>query len=523
MDQQPIKIPKPIPKAKFAIPLVQGLNEREAMNDWTAYTQLLEAWGFKPLAQAKSYSYRDADKSYGHPRLEDHAVWYHPKGVIAKLHSYSSEAYTGYEGKEVPARHALGSANYYAVVDIGHGRELQHRGAVEIRGTGGSSPIFDGRSVREISDTVHSNTSETLASFLRMIQPHGRLLPFSQWQSCVSRLHMDIDREILVPLDSTEKFQNLPSEKDLEAAFERLMDQIPQDIAGVFREEKRKDEEFRNRDRGQRKGLTWDPVEFVINEFTEAMSLAGKRWAKPEENALLDHWSRVALGEFGDTLDVEKMRAYEKGPAGLSLPVALLYAKRTAGAADGLLEQLLETAPEDVLRRWATEVDAAGYTLGLRAVARSFTERGLDSHDPPKTDVLGILHRRLGNDGLVMATSTRSVLGTTLESLLDHERTDDPRIVRHRELADAVRRLDEWGVEWAQHLRWRNYPNLYRDKEPPRFMQVNGVVDPTQWRTLMGDHWTPALDTISSLLEAARIEQDTVAVAPTKRSGIRRM
>lgn len=526
MEQQLIKIPKPITPSRFAIPLdplEEGLNEREAMKDWATYTRVMEARGFKPLASAKSFSYRDAEKSYRDPRMEDYAIWYHPKGVIAKLHSYSTQAYVGYKGDQVPARHALGSVTYHAIVDLGHGREIQHRGAVEIRGTGGTTPLFDGRTVREISETVHTNTQETLGSFLRMTQNHGRLLAIGQWHACSERLHLNIPKEILIPLTEPAQTETLPSQEDLDAAFDALMDTFPAEIATAFREERRRDEEFSKRDHSQRTGLVWDPVEFVINEFTEAMSLAGKRWSTREENELLDHWARVALGEFGDELDPERMRAYEKGPAGLSLPVALLYAKRTAKSAPGLLEQLLETAPEDVLRRWATQVDASGYTLGLRAVARSFTERGIESHDPPEVDVLGILHRRLGNAGLVMATPTRSLLGIPLEDGEQEGRYRNSLQKRHQELAAAIQRLDAWGVEWAQHLRWRNYPNLYKDKEPPQFTQINGVVDPAAWKTRMGDNWTTALDATCSLLEAAQIEQNTVAATPSRPSSLRRM
>lgn len=521
MEIQPIKVSKPFAARQFKIPLVEGVNERAAMNDFGEFCRLLATWGFEPLLTTRSFSHSALSQKHS-LREEDYQLWAHPAGVLANISSYSSPGYTDSAGNQRPPRHTLNMLKLEAKVDSGNGSELQHRASVEIRGSGGTTPQFDGRQVRSVYEIIHSNSTGSIHRFLRTAQKYGRLLPFERWSEVQERSLLSLGEELVDPVVEWTKGEPFESQ-DYAAKEEAAFQKLPPHLADVFRKEViatrlAKEASARNE---KRPGLSWDPIEFGISEFSEAMHLAGRRFPKPKDRDLLSHWSRVALGEFGDTLDPIKMRAFEKGPAGLSLATALLYTKRSAPLAEGLLQQLLDEAPEDVLLGWATEPDAAGYTLGLRAVARSFTDRMLTNHAPPGVDVLGILYRRLGLDGLVMSTPTRSLLGLLMQE--PHGRSVDHGKVmemKNGEMATAIHRLNEWGVEWKDHLRWRSYPNLYMDKELPTFYQINGPVDPTFLKARIGPNWTGHLDAMHASLVAVQMEKQTVPI-PSVRAPMR--
>jgi hypothetical protein len=499
MQSQPIKIPKPTLPSRFAVPLIEGRDEWAAMRDFNLYTELLAEWGFERKLHSTSLSHYKIKQNLS-AKPEQYEVWLHPAGVFAELHSYTTGGYPRSDGLYEPVRQGLGSIQLTTLIDMGNGGELQHRGAVMLRGSGDTTPQFDGTDVRTLSETIHSNTGGSLYKFFKMCQQYGRLLSFERWNASADRLHLDIPAEITTPIEHAQKGETLEEilkQRDQHADLKRCEEQLPASVVAILDKPAWvQDEQKKERKRG----LVWDPIEFGIKEFSEAMFLAGKRWPKPAERELLDHWHRVALGEFGDTLDPKRMRAYELGPAGLSLPVALLYAKQSAPAAGSLLNQLLETAPDDVLKRWACEVDASGYTLGLRAIARRFTERMLDSHTPHDVDVLGILHHRLGNEGIVLSTPKRSLLGLPLQQISE-KRSDEQISLAQQELVSVVERLDAWGLPWNINLRWRNYPNLYQNEGKPTFFQVDGPVNKEQLKQLMGDQDVSALDPVMARLE----------------------
>lgn len=511
MQSQPIKIPRPTLPSRFAVPLLEGKDERDAMRDFDLYTQLLKDWGFERKLHSTSLSHQKIKQKLSE-KLEKHEIWIHPAGVFADLASYTTGGYNRSDGVYEPVRQGLSSINLTALIDTGNGGEIQHRAAVSIRGAGGITPQFDGTEIRVLSEHIHSNTGGSLYKFFKMCQQYGRLLPFERWGTCTDRLHLDIPAEIITPIEQVQEGQTLEDilqHCDRRADLKRCEDQLPASVVTLMdkpdwaQNEPKKDKNVRST-----RGLVWDPIEFGIREFSEAMFLAGKRWPKPAEHELLDHWHRVALGEMGNVLDPERMRAYEMGPAGLSLPVALLYAKRSTPTAGLLLNQLLEAAPDKILKLWASEVDASGYTLSLRAIARVFTERALDSHAPPDVDVLEILHRRIGNDGIILSTPKRSLLGLPIQQV-SQKRSEKETTVSQQEFSHIIERLDAWGLPWNINLRWRNYPNLYQDEGKPTFFQIDGPVNKEQLKQLLRGQDMSALDPVLARLEQLQLHNET--------------
>ena len=123
MEQQPIKIPRPFSPARFAVPLIEGLDEYQAMKDIVQYREVLQAWGFEQKLAASSLKHDRLDNNAlrSNARVEDHEVWLHPAGIYARLRSYTSGGYTNSSGVWVPETKALGSIDLTTRIDNGMG------------------------------------------------------------------------------------------------------------------------------------------------------------------------------------------------------------------------------------------------------------------------------------------------------------------------------------------------------------------------------------------------------------------
>lgn len=479
------------------------------MNDFDAFERLLLEYGFERIYATQSVSHSSLTYQTRELPVDDYVLWHHPAGVVAHGHSSTWGGYTDSQGRPVPLSKALGSLTLEARVDCGTGPELQHRAAVHIGpgSSGGVDPQLDGTDVRTLSRTVHSNALG-LEAFLERSQEHGRFLPVSRWPEKIGRPTLSLPLAFALPLRSApaqtpEENKAFLEQQDVPALWERFAEQLPPAFSALVK--RPEDEEDAAPGKKRRRGLRWDPVELGLKRFSEALFFAKKRWADSFDSDLLTHWSRAALGELGE--DHRGWRAYERGPAGLSLPVAPLYAKPFEGQGAALLTVLKE-APQDVLRRWATEPDAAGYTLGLHAINRIFVERTL-SHAVALTlimDVLELLHERLGPEGLPMATATRSVLGLPLQfhpAMSDGQPTLEKT---QREFTQVLTHLDAWGLDWSSVLRWRNYPNLFKKEEgKPHFFTEEGPEVAERWAMEMGERLTGEADGVIALLEARRM------------------
>lgn len=519
MDTTPIRIPRErSPKTwQVRLPTLEK-SERELKDSYEAYEELLRAYGFEKVHAVRSLTHSSLEYSSAR-RPEDWAIWHHPAGLIGFSHSSTWGGYPKSDGTVEPVQKKLGSFSVSTRIDMGTGSELQHRAAVGIRGGGSVDLQLDGRNVRSVSDRVHSNTSE-LKDFLGQVQRFGRFLPIDQWESPTIRESLYIPMEHLVPLEALPGGQRMKAAElyatvDMEEKWEAFLSSLPSSVQPLFRSQRASDlreeaerEAEKKNPGSRRKGLLWDPVELSLKHYSEALFFAKKRWAGSYDSELLTHWSYVALGQRGG--DIANWRAFEKGPAGLNLPMVLIYGKRTAPMADQVL-RLLDEAPLDVLRRWATEPDAAGYTLGLHAINRVFVEWHLSNHQPKVDVVLGVLEKlyeRLGPEGLPMATAHRSVMGLALQFTPNGGSADGNHHVAQEAFSRIALRLEEWGLPWDQHLRWRNYPNLFSKEEgQPTFFRKDGPVAFEDWKALLGERATIGLKPLEALMRHKGLER----------------
>lgn len=446
---------------------LSAAQERSALADSESYSRLLTAMGFVCATRVFSGFYGLHHKT-SPPPAATFFLWYHPAGVIVS-------------GRTCANSNRMDSVTAHLQIEVGTGAESQHLTSVRLAGVGngGMTRTLDGNAVRGVLCGVREHDG-SLVHALQVCQRHGRIVPFARWMPGIAD-PVYCHAELVIPL-ANGRNTALPGTSTLAAARESFLERLPADVADAMRTP-------RCSPPGHECAVL---AENVLKQFSEALFLDGRRWHEDIDSDLLCHWTHVALGERGR--DPRDWRAYENGPAGLSLPAALLYAGEMPRLPDDMdtdvaLLDLLAQVPKQVLRRWAQVPDAAGYTLGLHAVNRLFLP-----HVLPETAarasaiakaVVEVLHARLGNRGLPMATQRRSVLGIALQGV-PALAAQYPQIVadNHARLNDLLETFESWRLPWNRHLRWRSYPNIFRGKDEgqPQFFRIDGRVDAQRWQ-----------------------------------------
>lgn len=435
------------------------------MQDFAAYERWLVGLGFERVTSVASTLYESRND-----HLQTHSLWHHDAGLLARLHSMT-------ELRGGQSRQRLGTMIVHAQLDCGMGAQYLRQATQRLSWRGSNSVLtcLDGRDIHAISFILSDSGVAGLVEHLRTCQEIGRFVRVRDWlPDTGSPIHFP--DEMLVPV--TTRHTRRPTIAQRAKGRAAFIDRLPPDIAALLR--------HRPRDAENVDGLREQAaVQDLLEHFSEAMFLAGRRWPTAAERGLLNHWAQVALGRHGDRM--QDWRAHEDGPAGLSLPVALLHVRAPDGGlgngfhAGQALVRVLESAPRATLTRWACEADAAGYTLGLHAVERLFTHAA-DEADPLETveHTLRILHSRLGERGLPMATACRSVLGVVLQQRVRTARVPGTTLAAnaHR-LGVVLDLLDGWRLPWNRHLFWGAGAS---QAAGPTFHCIDGDVDTHVWR-----------------------------------------
>jgi len=419
--------------------------------------------GFERVLAVRSFDYftvKQDPKWRSKEAPQDYFLWAHPAGVLVHGHTYhTSNGGFGVNDVRTPVT-TIETLGVSYCLEFMEGKERRHQSACQMVGSGGVDADVDGSWFRTGSHTINGSNVGELGDFLRRLQANGRLIRCEDWPAGHSPY---LDPEILWPFPDAASLpqEKVPDDKPLEEvlgisredALEALLQNVPASLHSVIR---RSYEGVTPLERAR----DWVKVEDGLDQYTIALAAAGIRWASPQDRALLRHWSEVALGYHGE--DVADWRAVEEGPAGLGLPVALLYAKDYAQNLPRLI-RAIEQAPQEVVNRWATHVDKAGFTLPLRLLHRSFASYYYLSDERPvgQEDLFQVIQalRERSELPLRWETPQRTPLGLVLECSprfgRDQRRLDDARNTFWKTLALA----QTVGLELGDGLRWRTHPN----------------------------------------------------------------
>ena len=267
MEKSPIKIPASRARRSWQIQIPQGVNEREAMEDYATYSALLESLGFEKISEVDSLSHQSM--AYRTPgTIETYTLWSHPAGLVGYASSYTRGGYERSDGTNVPMAKTLGSFHVEMRMDMGTGAELQHRAAVGLSGgSGGVLVQLDGGKVRELSLNIHSNAGKLL-DHLEKIQAHGRFVPLAAWKEMLKEDWFYLPSEFALPLfeipagKKLDDYKELYALHDMDEKWASFFNTLPAGVGEFLRwcvENKRRSETSGGPSAGQ-KGLRWDPL-----------------------------------------------------------------------------------------------------------------------------------------------------------------------------------------------------------------------------------------------------------------------
>lgn len=460
----------------------------------------LLALGFERAVAVNSFSHfrvRQPEKWRSEDEKPlDYVLWTHPAGVAVRAHTYhtSNGNWNGPAENRTPVT-TFETLDVYFALLFPEGRERRHQSGYRMKGSGGIHTSIDGSSVRIGSDSIKPTQEGMVGDLLRLLQANGRFLPFEKWPPTH---YVYVDAEFVMPFPDRASLpvdgvaQGVPLDEAygssrVEAA-EAFLETLPEGLRMVVRRALLDKREHTRQ---------WNEVEDCIEHYTELLSLSGKRWATDKERSLLQHWSQVALGEHGE--DVGQWRAFEKGPGGITLPIALLYARNVTENLPRLV-RLIESAPPAVVNQWVAQVDSAGYTLPLRVLGRSFSTYTSPSAAAGVQELGAVISAldRCATLPLRWETAKRTALGLVLENVPRYNKFARGVDRDVKTFWDTLKVAEAHGLVAGEELRWRTHPNVLSDT-PERKMP--------QWvsapATTPVDSVVKAMDAMEEL-EAAR-------------------
>lgn len=486
---QPGRIPARNWPIRFPPVAKEGRPGQLALNfelDYAPALEELEGLGFAPIHRVRSIPHsrlehlRPDDPD---PGTEEFILWHHPAGVLVRTQSYTTRAGRDWmSGQEAPARIKLDDLYVYVEVDSGAGPELAHMAAVKVPGSGTSIKMLDGTERHLRSAGVANATSTSFREFLEACQAHGRLVPLEDWTG-ESRVHLP--GEMLFPvLDPGpwrhRDFKEILSQNPgwLEQGRQALVQALPEGLRQAVRAphpdprgepEEPEDPGLADPAPPRGRAQEWTRVELAHAQVAEALFLGGQRFPGPAARAQVRHWMEVALGYHAE--DEANWRAWEEGPAGVSLATVLLFSSLHPPAYARLL-RLIEKAPGPVLERWLTQPDAAGYVLGQRVLLHAFcapltVRNQAPEHAARLVKVIQALVDRAGADRIVLDTPLRSALGIWAQQSPAEGSVFITSLIENRQevAAQVMMAFERMGVEWISPPRGRNYPNVLSDED----------------------------------------------------------
>ncbi len=459
-----IKIFRDRPRSSWEIPVpVLTTDQRPYVSGHRPAEEIekeLLDMGFKRAFSTQSFShYRvrrgGAGQEGDHP--DEYVIWIHPAGVVARAHTFQTRNGDVWKAPESMQPVTTFERICFAfALEFPEGVERRHQSACNIPSSGGTESLLDGREVRVGTVVLQHFQKGDIGDWLGKAQKQGRFIPLEHWPDT----SVYVDSEMVMP------FQTLPPQEtpdgeclsplfgiSKEDAQSVLVAQLPPALGKLV------ENGFQT---GSLPKSRWAEVEAVLKEYTTLLAANGKQWLDFPKREVLEHWSRVALGELGE--DVASWRPFEKGPAGLSLPVALIHANDFKTNLPRLVK-LFEAAPQSVVNEWARSVDKAGFTVPLRLLCRAFCKSSLEKAHADAPALLEAIEalRRCSTIPLRWETPQRTPRGLLLEHAPYYGMPGgsvSKFLDRHAQVFwEVLMAVERQTPEMSQELRWRTHPN----------------------------------------------------------------
>lgn len=485
--------------------------------DFQKTVQELEALGFSLIHSVFSVS-QDSIRalgSQGNHNENHYGLWHHPAGVLLLSCAYGSRGDWFPLANNSPSFHQMSALTIFLELDVGAGLEYAAR-AIHRIGSGTQAPQMDG-TVRQTIRTSLAGGEISLCGFLSMIQCHGRLVPVEKW---TERAVCNLPEEMLCPLPSSVPTAGPDPSKSKRSreGLKALESAVPSHIRRVLSSHWRPASPDGFLD-------AWKTTALAHAQVSEVLFLSRKRFPSAPAREIVGHWLSLASGQKKE-MPFDAWRAFEKGPAGLSLPTVLLFSDQAEGNGERLLE-VLRQAPLALLQSWMQDPDGAGYTFGQRILQRTLQGSGPSSSREPLERLLGrtmaLLVERVGPSGFRMTTPQRSALGLWLQGpVVASLRSWEAEALSGWQAvaSQLMSHLEKVGVEWLGPVRWRarlpHSPDLR--KKAPAFIDLGGSSPSIGvWTEYFRARRTPGAQEFDLLLGSKLLKRDLEKNLPSLR------
>lgn len=425
---------------------------------WESTQTTLTSLGFERVMDTHALKQANVAFKNDEGVPQHYELWLHTAGVVATL-----------QGALQTKEHPLSSSMWgtlYSQIDMGAGkRSFDDLSPLITKSIHTTS--LDGRYVR--GNGASFSGSSNIVHILENVQAHGYLLPFSEWSRAI---------EMALPPEIAGKRVPYIAPDIISRVREVLLKSTPSSLHPFLDEEA--------------EDIPKQYVSGAVNDYlSNTLQAGGQRYVSKNIKELLTSWTRACLPEdcFWQKVKgtdaplpprLESMRillhlddaafstvmkaafASPLGPAGISLPAVLLHcAQESDYPAYKRLLRVLREAPIEVLKVWASNPDARGYTFPMLACHHLFVSTELSLTHPFHSDsgvvrsqeVCSILVERLGGQSLRLVSDKRSVVGVVMERL---GRVDSFWLANQAvpALFELVESMAQAGADAYSALRW---------------------------------------------------------------------
>lgn len=382
-----------IPPHKWAIQVPESLPEAHYQDGWMSQPsigqveEVLLQMGFEKATNQRSHHPREFKDGMPSSDPDEHAVWIHAAGAIARVSSKG-------DGR-------VRNMDLQMEVDAGvYGRNMM--GVVSgCGGSGSCEPQLSGKGHYCKSWSWHSNVLDTLKNIIASAQAAGRPVPFTQWSANEIHVCGAFPLQALVKIDP-DTFVGM-AEKDIRAALrEQTRSAIDEKYSkwpglGELAHQEMIERSVHNEIPGAPfHERDWWKAENAMDYCRRAMKHARIRWPNAKTRAVTEHWLLTIGSADAASMTADDPRLVEPGPGGAHFATCLALELRRDDGWDKLMS-LLDSMTDEQVRQWAQATDAQGNTPFGELVFSHVTENSIFLPSASEiTDLFGVVAERIG-------------------------------------------------------------------------------------------------------------------------------
>lgn len=369
----------PMPLKKWAIPskhlfqIIEKENQTRKKSkysttlyiDYDSICLWLEELGFECLKhhqthRISSFSFRkDLQRD-----PDDFDLYYHPKGFLINMNSYTHGGYFDDKNSFVPKTKTLNDFRLTAQIDAGFFHQNSNLYFNKLSASDIQQNFEYHPSGTELIHTSVKGANHSIFQSIAEIQSYGKVIPCSEWKN---RNFFYIDKELYTNFDSEEqKMAQGKDERDIEKMFADKFKQSYQNMIQSFPDQVRfflEDYSFAFHQRVKQTPAQEEEVrknrlkETLLRAVCSWCSRGENRWAEPHQES----WLNLAFEACFENPEIISQSTLNtllyENPTGFSFGHVLLT------VVPQYFEQWLNIIPTEIVQNWVELPILNGFTL----------------------------------------------------------------------------------------------------------------------------------------------------------------